>query len=110
MEKTVASRYWTGMMLFSIDRSQAKPRPRHKLLDTLYEGSGRVMFKGQLFSAPMNWDDLVEQLERLEASETHISLPVVGAVLASRECASPSPRVLSLSTSFSRRPPSVAMS
>ena len=48
------------------------------------DGKGRVLFKGQLFSAPMNWDDLLEQLKELEAHEPHISLPVHGAVLAAR--------------------------
>ena len=43
-----------------------------------------MLFKGQLFSAPMSWDDLLEQLQELEAHEPHISLPVQGAVLAAR--------------------------
>ena len=43
-----------------------------------------MLFKGQLFSAPMNWDDFHEQLKELEAHEPHISLPVQGAVLAAR--------------------------
>ena len=32
----------------------------------------------------MNWEDLVEQLRKLEDAETHIALPVQGAVLAAR--------------------------
>ena len=84
MEKTVATPYWTGMTLFSIDRRRTHRRHKHNLLDNIYETRGRVVFKGQLFSAPMNWDDLLEQLKHLEAHEPHISLPVHGAVLAAR--------------------------
>ena len=55
MEKTVATPFWTGMTLFSIDRKATHRRQKHNLLDTIYEGRGRVLFKGQLFSAPMDW-------------------------------------------------------
>ena len=52
MEKTVATPFWTGMTLFSIDRRHTERRHKHNLLDNIYEPRGRVMFKGQLFSAP----------------------------------------------------------
>ncbi len=50
--------------------------------DPMYRSLERVAFKGQLFSAPMEWTSMLEQLQRLEEGEIHISLPVVGAVLA----------------------------
>ena len=84
MEKTVASPFWTGMTLFSIDRRFTERRHKHNLLDNIYETRGRVMFKGQLFSAPMNWDAMLEQLKNMEDQEPYISLPVQGAVLAAR--------------------------
>ena len=84
MEKTVATPYWTGMTLFSIDRRHTQRRHKHNLLDNIYESRGRVLFKGQLFSAPMNWDDLLGQLKNLEAQQPHIPLPVQAAVLAAR--------------------------
>ena len=64
MEKTVATPYWTGMTLFSIDRRHTQHRHKHNLLDNVYESRGRVLFKGQLFSAPMDWKSVLEQLEQ----------------------------------------------
>ena len=84
MEKTVATPFWTGMTLFSIDRKATHRRQKHNLLDTIYEGRGRVLFKGQLFSAPMDWPGLLEQLERAAQEEPLIALPVQGAILAAR--------------------------
>ena len=66
MENTVASPYWTGLTIFSIDRRFTQSRYKHHLLDNMFESRGRVMFKGQLFSAPMNWEDLRAQLATLE--------------------------------------------
>ena len=83
MEKTVATPYWTGMMLFSID-SRGGQRKKHNMLQRVYGHEGRVSFKGQIFSAPMNWNDTLEQLRKMEANESHVSLPVQGAVLAAR--------------------------
>jgi hypothetical protein len=74
----------TGMLLFSIDSRSEHGRKTHNLLDEIFQPKGRVFFKGQLFSAPMNWTDLLEQLVALENNETHISLPVSGEVLAAR--------------------------
>ena len=52
MEKTVAAPCWTGMTLFSIDRKATQRRQKQTLLGTVYEGKGRILCKGQLFSAP----------------------------------------------------------
>ena len=82
MEKTVSTPFWTGMTLFSIDRKATHRRQKHNLLDTIYEGRGRVLFKGQLFSAPMDWPGILEQLERAAQEEALVALPVQGAVLA----------------------------
>jgi hypothetical protein len=104
MEKTVATPFLTGLMLMEIDvrRGQNSARRRHKIHDPLLSGEGRIAYKGQLFSAPMDWRNVVEQLEArdlfatnrekqvlselegMKQAETHISLPVMGAVLAQR--------------------------
>ena len=86
MEKTCATPFWTGMMLFeiSVRRDAAGAKKKHLLHETLYSNQGRVAFKGQLFSAPMDWASMVEQLEAMEKEETLISIPVTGAVLAQR--------------------------
>ncbi len=83
MENAVATPFWTGMMLFSIDRRQPKRR-KHNLLEKVYAHQGRVAFKGQMFSAPMDWRSTLEQLEHMEAAEAHVALPAMGAVLAAR--------------------------
>ena len=56
MEKTVATPFWTGLMLFSIGKrgKERKSRRRHLLHDAMYSSERRVAFKGQLFSAPMD--------------------------------------------------------
>ena len=72
------------MTLFSIDRKATHRRQKHNLLDAIYEGRGRVLFKGQLFSAPMDWPGILEQLERSAREEALVALPVQGAVLAAR--------------------------
>ena len=83
-EKTVSTPFWTGMTLFSIDRTATHRRQKHNLLDTIYEGRGRVLFEGQLFSAPMGCPGILEQLERSAREEALVALPVQGAVLAAR--------------------------
>ena len=70
-------------MLFSID-SRGGQRKKHNLLQHVYGHHGRVSFKGQIFSAPMNWNDTLEQLRNMEANESHVTLTVQGAVLAAR--------------------------
>ena len=52
------------MTLFSIDRKATHRRQKQNLLDTVYEGAGRVLFRRQLFSAPMDWVGILEQLEK----------------------------------------------
>ena len=68
MERTCATPFWTGLMLMEIDvRRDAKGnRKKHKMHDALYSGEGRVVYKGQLFSAPMNWCNMLEQIEASE--------------------------------------------
>ena len=82
MEKTVASPFWTGMTLFSID---SKTRvPTHKMLDPISDASGRVLFKGQIFSAPLDWEEIREQLENADKEDANIELPLNGKILAAR--------------------------
>ncbi len=82
MEKTVATPYWTGMTLFSLTRRGGR---RHLMHDAMFQlQHGRVAFKGQVFSAPMDWASVQHQLEAADKQETLISLPVTGAVLAAR--------------------------
>ena len=52
MEKTAASPYWTGMTLFTVGSRGAGRR--HLMQDVMYKSPGRVAFKGQVFSAPMD--------------------------------------------------------
>ena len=84
MEKTVSTPYWTGLTVMSIDRRQGQKRMKSKLLDPISAVGGRVLFKGSLFSAPLNWGDLQDQLQALENTEAHIAVPVHGEVLAAR--------------------------
>lgn len=72
------------MTLFSIDRRATHRRQKHSLLDPMYAGTGRVLFKGQLFLSPMDWMGILQQLKKLEEDSALISLPVPGAVLAGR--------------------------
>ena len=67
MEKTVATPYWTGMTLFTV--SKTSNRPRHLLHDPMYQARSRVAFKGQVFSAPMDWANMVEQLDMKKNSK-----------------------------------------
>ena len=71
------------MTLFSID-SRGGQRKKHNLLENVYGHHGRISFKGQIFSAPMNWNDTLEQLRSMERNESHVALPVQGEVLAAR--------------------------
>ena len=86
MEKTVSTPFWTGLMLFSIDvrHSNRSTRAKHMLHNPLYQIDGRIAYKGQLFSAPMDWASMMDQLEKMEKDEVHVSLPVTGAIFASR--------------------------
>ena len=86
MEKTVSSPYWTGITLFSIGQrgTDRKTRRHHLMHDAMYSSVRRVAFKGQVFSAPMHWSDLLEQLDKIEKDEVRIELPVLGEALLSR--------------------------
>ena len=44
----------------------------------------RTAFKGQLFSAPMDWASMVQQLENMELNEAYRCVPVSGEALAAR--------------------------
>ena len=74
----MASPFWTGMTLFSIDRITTHRRQKHTLVDTMYDGNGRVLLKGHLFSAPMDWAGILEQPEKSREEDALISLPVQG--------------------------------
>ena len=52
--------------------------------DVMYSAETRVAFKGQVFSAPMDWADMQQQLQAMYMEMTAVVLPVVGSVLASR--------------------------
>ena len=86
MEKTVSSPYWTAITLFSIGQRGAdrKTRRRHLMHDAMYGSVGRVAFKGQVFSAPMDWPHILDQLEKIEKDEDRIQLPLLGEALMSR--------------------------
>ena len=63
MEKTVSSPFWTGMTLFTVGaRGRAKKGnasvKQHLLHEAMYSANQRVAYKGQIFSAPMNWLDI----------------------------------------------------
>ena len=81
MEKTVATPFWTGLTLFSVREHRA--RRRHLLYETMYQASSRVAFKGQVFSAPMDWTSMLQQLQEMEKKEALIALPHTGSSLAS---------------------------
>ena len=86
MEKTVTSPYWTGLTLFAIGtRGQDRvTRKRHKLDEAMYMSEQRVAFKGQLFSAPMDWLHIHEQIQELDAMPRVVDLPVSGEILTKR--------------------------
>jgi hypothetical protein len=48
----------------------------------MYQSDTRVAFKGQVFTAPLDWSNMLEQLQEMEAKESLIALPHVGEVLA----------------------------
>ena len=83
MEKTVTSPYWTSLTLFSLAsrNTQGQLRKRHKLHDAMYASEQRTAFKGQLYSAPMDWRSVVDQLQTLENDVRIVDLPVIGELL-----------------------------
>ena len=83
MERTVATPYWTGMTLFTVTSTQKR---RHIMHDPLYGGATRVAFRGQVFSAPMDWHSILDQLE--QDPQAHIALPHTGSTpVLTFECA-----------------------
>ena len=86
MEKTVSSPYWTGLTLFSIGARDGgrKSSRKHMLHDVMYSAQTRVAFKGQVFSAPMDWAAIQQQPQKIDKEESTVMLPVVGSALASR--------------------------
>ena len=70
MEKTVATPYWTGLTLFTVREQNTKRR--HKLFDNMYQSESRVAFKGQVFSAPMDWTSMLQQLQQMDKDECMI--------------------------------------
>ena len=50
----------------------------------MYMTQQRVAFKGQLFSAPMDWRSVMEQIKEMEASPRIVDLPVSGEILTKR--------------------------
>ncbi len=61
-------------MLFCIDMKHPK-RESHVFENRLYQTEGRIAFKDQKFSAPMDCQNVTQQLLALEKKETHIALP-----------------------------------
>ena len=86
MEKTVSCLYWTGILLFTIGRrgQERKSNRQHTYHDAMYSLERRVAFKGQLYSAPMDWANIQAQLESMDNNEVQIALPVTGALLEAR--------------------------
>ena len=80
----MATLFWAGMMLFSIEGQREQRQKRHRLLKEVYSARGRVFFRSQLFSASLSWSDMLEQLKQLEDAGSHISLPAHGAFVAAR--------------------------
>ena len=83
MEKLAASRFWTTLFTVTIDAKRKYSKKKHTMGDTMYEQEHRVQFKGQVFSAPLDWETIMEQLQRGE-TEAHVMLPVRGEALAAR--------------------------
>ena len=73
------------MTLFSISRRSGKPvSVRHKMDDMVFKSEERVCFKGQVFSAPMDWICIMKQLDDMIDGDTRIALPITGALLTAR--------------------------
>lgn len=65
MEMTCATPFWKGVMLFEIDvrRGGRSARKKHKLNDQLFANEGRIAYRGQIFSVPMDWRNIIDQLQ-----------------------------------------------
>ena len=88
MEKTVTNPYWTGLTLFTLGARESDKKPRrgkrHKLHDAMYASKHRTAYKGQLFSAPMDWRSIQEQLEAAAKDVRFVDLPMHGEILEKR--------------------------
>ena len=85
MEKTVATPFWTGLTVFSIGMRKGqdrKSRRKHLLHDAMYSSEARTAFKGQVFSAPMDWTSMLQQLRRMNEEETFRCVPSSGGTCA----------------------------
>ena len=82
MERAVATPYWAGLTLFTVRQRGKQRKHRHLLHDTMYQADARIAFKGQVFTAPFDWNGMREQLRRLEKEGTLFSLPHSGEILA----------------------------
>ena len=73
------------MTLFCIElqRSDRSNRRKDCMNKEMFASTGRIAFKGQVFSAPLNQEAILQQLLDLEKQEPLV-LPVGGAVLAAR--------------------------
>ena len=85
MEKTVSAPFWTGLTLFTMEKKGGR---RHLMKDAMYQHSTRVAFKGQVFSAPMDWNNLQQQLEDMEKT-TRISRCLSRVLSSQLVCGSP---------------------
>ena len=78
MEMTAASAYWTSMTIFTMSRI-----PQHLMHHRFLQAEERVGFRGHVFSAPMAWQDIMQQIDEIDQQQARVVLPHVGAVLAS---------------------------
>ena len=87
MEKSVSSPFWTGLILFTVGRRGGPDRKgtkQHLLNNDMYSANQRIAYKGQVFSAPMNWVDIQEQLEEMDRKGVFVALPVTRELLVAR--------------------------
>ena len=78
MEMTVSSAFWTSLCLFTVAGIR-----KHIMHERIFNCDERVGFRGNVFSAPMDWKEILQQIDALDASEPRVALPHTGAVLAS---------------------------
>ena len=51
---------------------------KHLMLNEMFQATRRIAYRGQVFSAPMNLHDIVNQIERADAVEYRVALPQYG--------------------------------
>ena len=86
MEKTVSSPHWTGLTVFTIGAKGQERRKtkQHLMHEKMFSADVRTAFKGQIFSAPMDWKNIINQLEQISSQESYICHPMDTRVLAAR--------------------------